>query len=197
MSGSEPCHHASNLQPQPNPNASPSRDSGQVQQPGDSEAEGFAGFPGSLPSPWERQRLCKMVEGSQRRAGPLLIFRKDLCQQTHCSLSSDLPGLLRESTVFSLPSAPSPARSSPLQAGWPSTGTPPPPAPPAALCPSLCLWPSLSTELFVFLHGLERPRAQFQRHLLCKASSRRSSAPPGALRVPPRGCGSPGRSPLG
>ena len=48
MSGSESCHHASNLQPQPNPNASPSRDSGQVQQPGESEAEGFAGFPGSL-----------------------------------------------------------------------------------------------------------------------------------------------------
>ena len=122
MSGSEPCHHASNLQPQPNPNASPSRDSGQVQQPGDSEAEGFAGFPGSLPSPWERQRLCKMVEGSQRRAGPLLIFRKDLCQQTHCSLSSELPGLLRESTVFSLPSAHSPSRSSPL----PGSHGPPP-----------------------------------------------------------------------
>lgn len=72
---------------------------------------------GACASPWEQQRLCKMVEGSQRRAGPLLIFGKDLCQQTHRSLSSELPGLLRESTVFSLPSAPSPARSSPLP-GW-------------------------------------------------------------------------------
>ena len=49
MSGSEPCHHASiTLWLQPNPNASPSRDSGQVRQPGESEAGGFAGFPGSL-----------------------------------------------------------------------------------------------------------------------------------------------------
>lgn len=48
MSGSEPCHYASNLQPQPNPNSSLSRDSGQLQQPGKPEAEGFGGFLGSL-----------------------------------------------------------------------------------------------------------------------------------------------------
>lgn len=179
MSGSEPCHHASNLQPQPNPNSFPSRDSGQLQQPGKPEAEGFGGFWGICASPWEQQRFFKMVEGLQRRAGPLLIFREDLCQQTHLlSVLGNPWAAERSPQSLACLTPPSPLCLAPFQAQLALHRNPTYTPHHRLLSVPEPLLVAFAQHTTVFIHGLEESRAQFQYHLLCKASYRKDSSFP-------------------
>lgn len=139
---------------QPNPNSFPSRDSGQLQQPGKPEAEGFGGFSWeSVLHPGSSKDSSRWWKGCREGQGPCLSLGKiSVSKPTH-SLSLGNPWAAERSPQsLACLTPPSPPMSSPFQAQLALHRNPTyTPTTDCSPCLSLCLWPFVNIQLFLFM----------------------------------------------